>query len=73
MLTKPQYIALAKWRDGKPQNETANRVRFDVYGRLRDNKMLETKSFLLRTITDKGLAALAAYETKDKRKMEKNQ
>lgn len=64
MLTKPQYIALAKWRSGKPENETFLKVREDVYERLRDARFISTRSFLMRAITEAGTAALAEYERK---------
>lgn len=64
MLTKPQYIALEKWRSGKPANETLLKVREDVYRRLSDARLVSTRSFLMRAITEAGIAALAEYERK---------
>lgn len=64
MLTKPQAIALAKWRDGEVGNVIGYRVREDVADRLRRNGYLCVPGFLMRKITDKGLEALAEYEKK---------
>jgi hypothetical protein len=64
MLTKAQAKALAKWRDGKPENEIFLKVRDDVFCRLSNMGMLRTRSFLVRQITEEGQAALAEFEAK---------
>jgi hypothetical protein len=63
-LTKPQYLALSKWADGKVHNEVALRVRSDMHYRLRVFKHLQFGGWLQSVITPEGVAALAAYDAK---------
>jgi hypothetical protein len=63
-LTKPQAVALAKWRDGKAQNDVWLRVRYNVFERLRKDGMLHRASHMAYVISPEGVKALAAYEDK---------
>jgi len=64
MLTKPQATALAKWRNGKPENEVELRVRHDIYWRLKDAEFLQSAGVLHSKITEAGRKALEEYEAK---------
>ena len=66
-LTEPQYQALIKYRDGRAHNETALRIRENVYDNLRRKGLICRVSFLLSRITEDGEAALKAYEGRRRR------
>lgn len=57
-LTKPQLAALQKYADGKAHNETALKIRDNVYCNLVKKGLVKRSVFLNSVITDKGRAAL---------------
>jgi hypothetical protein len=64
MLTKSQASALAKWRDGEPENKVFLKVRSDVFDRLHRAQFLRRAAWFQYKITDEGQAALAEFEAK---------
>lgn len=61
-LTKPQLDALKKYADGKAHNETALKIRDNVYRNLVKKGLVKRSVFLNSVITDKGRAALEDAE-----------
>lgn len=65
-LTEPQYLALKKYEDEQAHNETALRIRANVYDRLVKMGFLKRSFFLQSRITPEGRAALKAFEDRKK-------
>jgi len=65
-LTVPQYQALKKYEDEQAHNETALRIRANVYDRLVKMGCLKRSYFLQSRITPEGRAALKAFEDRKK-------
>lgn len=65
-LTEPQYLALKKYEDEQARNETALRIRANVYDRLVKMGFLKRSFFLNSRITPEGRAALKAFEDRKK-------
>jgi hypothetical protein len=65
-LTEPQYLALKKYEDERAHNETALRIRANVYDRLVKMGFLKRSYMLQSRITPEGRAALKAFEDRKK-------
>lgn len=61
-LTEPQYLALKKYEDENAHNETALRIHGAVYDRLSRRGYVGRVAFMQSRITEKGRAALKAFE-----------
>lgn len=67
-LTDPQYLALKKYEDNLPRNETALKIRMNVYERLLALGLVTRCMSLHSRITPAGSSALEHFETMKSRK-----